>query len=139
MARQGRRCRRPAYQSPAARVHYHYSPALVYVAPRQGAPVGSAGPATRYCWRCCRRSWARVSAPVDLPYAKQLSPAPMHRVTKPGASRPPSRLMTHKYRGCIVVLSINKSVEPNEEQKVLTRSFGKDFTVNTSRQVFRGF
>jgi hypothetical protein len=24
-------------------------------------------------------------------------------------------LMTHKYRGCIVVLSINKSVEPNEE------------------------
>jgi hypothetical protein len=24
--------------------------------------------------------------------------------------------MTHKYRGCIVVLSINKSVEPNEEQ-----------------------
>jgi hypothetical protein len=27
-------------------------------------------------------------------------------------------LMTHKYRGCIVVLSINKSVEPNEEQKV---------------------
>jgi hypothetical protein len=32
-------------------------------------------------------------------------------------------LMTHKYRGCIVVLSINKSVEPNEEQKVLTSSF----------------
>jgi hypothetical protein len=28
--------------------------------------------------------------------------------------------MTHKYRGCIIVLSINKSVEPNEEQKVLT-------------------
>jgi hypothetical protein len=24
-------------------------------------------------------------------------------------------LMTHKYRGCIIVLSINKSVEPNEE------------------------
>jgi hypothetical protein len=33
------------------------------------------------------------------------------------------RLMTHKYRGCIVVLSINKSVEPNEEQKVLMSSF----------------
>jgi hypothetical protein len=32
-------------------------------------------------------------------------------------------LMTHKYRGCIVVLSINKSVEPNEEQKVLTSGF----------------
>jgi hypothetical protein len=29
------------------------------------------------------------------------------------------RVMTHKYRGCIVVLLINKSVEPNEEQKVL--------------------
>jgi hypothetical protein len=27
-------------------------------------------------------------------------------------------LMTHKYRECIVVLLINKSVEPNEEQKV---------------------
>jgi hypothetical protein len=26
-------------------------------------------------------------------------------------------LMTHKYRGSIVVLSISKSVEPNEEQK----------------------
>jgi hypothetical protein len=24
-------------------------------------------------------------------------------------------VMTHKYRGCIVVLSINKSVKPNEE------------------------
>jgi hypothetical protein len=32
-------------------------------------------------------------------------------------------VMTHKYRGCIVVLLINKSVEPNEEQKVLTSGF----------------
>jgi cytoplasmic iron level regulating protein YaaA (DUF328/UPF0246 family) len=47
-------------------------------------------------------------------------------------------LMTHKYRGCIVVLSINKSVEPNEEQKVLTSDFYQGFTVNTSKQVFRG-
>jgi hypothetical protein len=47
-------------------------------------------------------------------------------------------LMTHKYRGCIVVLSINKSVEPNEEQKVLTSGFDQGFTVNTSKQVFRG-
>jgi hypothetical protein len=46
--------------------------------------------------------------------------------------------MTHKYRGCIVVLSINKGVEPNEEQKVLTSSFDQGFTVNTSKQVFRG-
>ena len=27
-------------------------------------------------------------------------------------------VMTHKYRGSIIVLSISKSVEPNEEQKV---------------------
>jgi hypothetical protein len=37
--------------------------------------------------------------------------------------------MTHKYRGCIIVLSINKSVEPNEEQKVLMSSFGQGFTL----------
>jgi hypothetical protein len=49
-----------------------------------------------------------------------------------------SRLMTHKYRGCIVVLLINKSVEPNEEQKVLMSGFDQGFTVNTSKQVFRG-
>ena len=32
-------------------------------------------------------------------------------------------LMTHKYRGSIVVLSINKSVEPNEEQKEMMSGF----------------
>ena len=47
-------------------------------------------------------------------------------------------LMTHKYRGCIAVLSINKSVEPNEEQKVLTSVFNEGFTANTSKRVFRG-
>jgi hypothetical protein len=47
-------------------------------------------------------------------------------------------LMTHKYRGCIVVLSIKKSVEPNEEQKVLMSNFDQGITVNTSKQVFRG-
>jgi hypothetical protein len=46
-------------------------------------------------------------------------------------------LMTHKYWGCIVVLSINKSVEPNEEQKVLTSSFDQEITVNTSKRVSR--
>jgi hypothetical protein len=55
----------------------------------------------------------------------------VHRVAARG-------VMTHKYRGCIVVLSINKSVEPNEEQKVLTSSFDQGFTVNTSKRVFRG-
>jgi hypothetical protein len=47
-------------------------------------------------------------------------------------------LMTHKYRGCIVVLLINKSVEPNEEKKVLTSGFDHGFSVNTSKRVFRG-
>jgi hypothetical protein len=47
-------------------------------------------------------------------------------------------VMTHKYRGCIVVLSINKSVDPNEEQKVLTSGFDQGFTINTSKWVFRG-
>jgi hypothetical protein len=47
-------------------------------------------------------------------------------------------LMTHKYRGCIVVLLINKSVEPNEEQKVLTSGFDQGFTTNTSKRVFKG-
>jgi hypothetical protein len=51
---------------------------------------------------------------------------------------PTAQVMTHKYRGCIVVLSINKSVEPNEEQKVLTSSFDQGITVNTSKRVFRG-
>jgi hypothetical protein len=37
--------------------------------------------------------------------------------------------MTHKYRGCIIVLSINKSVEPNEEQKVLTSGFDQGLTI----------
>src|SRR3954466_7909686 len=43
-------------------------------------------------------------------------------------------LITHKYRGCIAVLSINKSVEPNEEQKVLTSGFHPGITVNTSNR-----
>jgi hypothetical protein len=47
-------------------------------------------------------------------------------------------VMTHKYRGRIVVLSINKSVKPNEEQKELTSSFDQGFTVNTSKRVFKG-
>jgi hypothetical protein len=47
-------------------------------------------------------------------------------------------MMTHKYRGCIVVLLINKTVEPNEEQKVLTSNFDQGFTINTSKRVFTG-
>ena len=33
------------------------------------------------------------------------------------------RMMTHKYRGSIVVLSISKSVKPNQEQKEMTSRF----------------
>jgi hypothetical protein len=54
------------------------------------------------------------------------------------AARFSSTLMTHKYRGCIVVLSINKSVEPNKEQKVLMSGFDQGITINTSKEVFRG-
>ena len=32
-------------------------------------------------------------------------------------------MMTHKYRGYIIVLSISKSVEPNEEQKEMISGF----------------
>ena len=35
----------------------------------------------------------------------------------------PGYLMTHKYRGSIVVLSISKSVESNEEQKEMISGF----------------
>jgi hypothetical protein len=67
---------------------------------------------------------------------------PIPRISNLGYSLRPGGplegVMTHKYRGCIVVLSINKSVEPNEEQKVLTSGFDQGFTVNTSKRVFRG-
>ena len=36
--------------------------------------------------------------------------------------------------GCIVVLSINKSVEPNEEQKVMMSSFDQGFTVTLANR-----
>jgi hypothetical protein len=58
---------------------------------------------------------------------------PMQQLFNPMDIR---NMMTHKYRGCIAVLSINKSVEPNEEQKVLTSSFDQEFTVKASKQVF---
>ena len=39
----------------------------------------------------------------------------------------PCHVMTHKCRGSIAVLSINKSVEPKEEQKVLACRFAQRF------------
>ena len=40
-------------------------------------------------------------------------------------------MMTHKYRGSIVVLSIGKSVEPNEEQKEMISGFQQVFSAST--------
>jgi hypothetical protein len=71
------------------------------------------------------------------PCKRFLGPPPIGRTAPPRYCRR-GALMTHKYRGCIVVLSINKSVEPNEEQKVLTSSFDQGFSVNTSKRVFWG-
>src|ERR1041385_6521240 len=42
-------------------------------------------------------------------------------------------LMTLNCRGSIVAFSINKSVEPNEEQKVLVSDFGKEITADRKR------
>ena len=41
----------------------------------------------------------------------------------PSRRDPTWALMTHKYRGSIVVLSISKSVKPNEEQKEMISGF----------------
>ena len=49
------------------------------------------------------------------------------------------RVMTHKYRGSIVVLSISKSVEPYEEQKLLTSGFQQGFTTSTKREMCLNF
>ena len=47
--------------------------------------------------------------------------------------------MTLNVEGSIAVFSISKSVEPNEEQKVIASHFGKEITASTERQLFRGF
>ena len=47
--------------------------------------------------------------------------------------------MTHKCRGSILVLSISKSVDPKEEQKVLTSGFQQGYTTSTNGKIFIGF
>ena len=47
--------------------------------------------------------------------------------------------MTLNVEGSIAVFSISKSVEPNEEQKVVASDFGKEITASTERILFRGF
>ena len=56
-----------------------------------------------------------------------VAPLNLEKLNTPG----PGGLMTHKYRGCIAVFSISKSVEPNEEQKVLTSGLEHEFSINT--------
>jgi len=41
--------------------------------------------------------------------------------------------MTLNVKGSIVAFSISKSVEPNEEQKVVASDFGKEITASTER------
>ena len=67
----------------------------------------------------------------------QVSQLCMHNIHKLHGF--PKAIMTHKYRGSIVVLSINKSVKPNKLQKVLACRFVQGFTANINRQVFMGF
>ena len=50
-------------------------------------------------------------------------PLPSYIKEPGGGGRLARRVMTHKYRGSIIVLSISKSVEPNEEQKEMISGF----------------
>ena len=57
-----------------------------------------------------------------------MPPAAFRRHRKQGGESPPSTsssltLMTHKCRESIVVLSISKSVKPNEERKEMISNF----------------
>ena len=48
-------------------------------------------------------------------------------------------MMTHKYRGSNIVLSISKSVEPNEEQRKWLAVFSKVFSASTEIVVTDSF
>ena len=48
-------------------------------------------------------------------------------------------VMTQKCRGSIIVFSISRSVDPNEEQKVLTNGFQQGFTASTKWEMFLEF
>ena len=48
-------------------------------------------------------------------------------------------LMTLNRKGSIAAFSISKSVEPNEEQKVLISDSEQEITASTERVTFRGF
>jgi len=48
-------------------------------------------------------------------------------------SSPPSSLMTHNRNASIAAFSISKSVEPNEEEKVLISDSEQEITASTER------
>ena len=65
-----------------------------------------------------------ISPPTTSAESCDINAALLNLVMKDQfAGTPNEDVMTHKYRGSIVVLSISKSVEPNEEQKEMTSSF----------------
>jgi hypothetical protein len=86
---------------------------------------------------CCPFSYNKVH--FLLSSFKHLVLSNPYLVAPPWRLLKRSAVMTHKYSGCIIVLSINKTVKPNEEHKVLTSSFDQGFTVNTSKWVSRVF
>ena len=62
-------------------------------------------------------------AQADAAYNHHLLQEHLQAEEQIAAERAEQEVMTHKYRGSIVVLSISKSVEPNEEQKEMISSF----------------
>src|ERR1041385_8045254 len=51
----------------------------------------------------------------------------------PGNGARKRYLMTHNHKGSVAAFSISKSVEPNEERKVLISDFGQGITASTVR------
>src|ERR1041385_708582 len=65
----------------------------------------------------------KISLPASLTNSDML----------PGNSPRKRYLMTHNRKGSIATFSISKSVEPNEERKVLISDFGQGITASTER------
>ena len=65
----------------------------------------------------------KISLPASLTNSAML----------PGNGARKRYLMTHNRKGSIAAFSISKSVEPNEEQKVIASDFGKEITARTER------
>ena len=78
----------------------------------------------RFRWSRLRRRYGDGAAAIDEAI---VGAAPWRwrtgRLNRRDDEMDDGSLMTHKYRGSIVVLSISKSVEPNEEQKEMISGF----------------